>query len=286
MYSQRRNTLHSALEGSENKPSHIQETSTSLEDKGAPHISSNTKSFEDEPFRKRASTFPGKTQRPKITTDKLIKQRTETEESNVHKTATVGGINIVSGTNERQFQQHQGISTVKARINSIYRVDACQSPQPRQRGQACQSPQPGQRGQACHSPQPGQKLHVCQSPQPGQKGQSYHYVSNAKRPYQRRISGVNQNQPKQRDEVVPIDFEDRPSPARQYLTRPIRSSKIVRTKVENKDDNTLDEQVSEISSGSTRPSSSRNTSGSMGSNTGQTALPMISPSNTLSKRNA
>ena len=89
----------------------------------------------------------------------------------------------------------------------------------------------------------------------------------------------------QRQETVQSDTEGRSSPARQYLARPIRSNKFIRTKLDNKEEYTVEEQVSEISSGSTRPPSSRNTSGSINSTTGQTPLPSISPNSLPSKRN-
>ena len=276
MYSQHRNNLYSAIDRSEKKPSQNQEIAETLKE-----VPDNieTRSLDDEPFRKRASTFPGKIQRPAVHINKLIKQRTDDDKScGDNNTDTESDNSAAKSNTNKQLHLTQVIvnGNTKKETGSIQRED------------------------------------VTRSPQTGRKGQSPHYVSNVRHTFQRRIIGINHsqnhNQSNQRQDIVQIsdardctikdkrlygqrqetvqsDTEGRSSPARQYLARPIRSNKFVRTKLDTKEEYTVDEQVSEISSGSTRPPSSRNTSGSMNSTTGQTPLPSISPNSLPSKRN-
>ena len=265
MYSQRRNTLHSAIERSELKHKQLEDTSTSLGTENVIDKVIENSSPENEPFRERASTFPGKTQRPKIDLQKLIKQRAEINNNSSENLAVLDNKtsaenknnNYNNNNNLRRFQKHQPGSPVKARRFSVHREEP-----------------------------------ISKSPQPGQKAPSPYYVSNVKRPYQRRIIGMGQPKTKLGDEIhVPSpEPEARMSPTRQYLTRPVISNKIMRPQTENKQEFkqeiAVDEQVSEISSGSTRQSSSRNTNGSVASNTGSAALPSISPISANYKRNS
>lgn len=252
-YSQRRTTLHSAIERAEN-------TAVSLQTEEVTENVSETTRTEDEPFRKRAYSLPGKLQRPNISINKMVK-RTENEDQVDKRDSKSLNDNTCPDKTVKQYQRHQPVSPVRARRNNVYREEYLS-----------RSPQPGQR-----------------SPQPGQKSPTLYYISNIKRPFQRRIYVPTVGQSVQRpvDDASPSPSpvpEGRASPMRQHLTRPARSNKIIRTREELKDELTVDEQVSEISSGSTHPSSSRHTNGSVNSNSGQTVLPSISASAAANKR--
>ena len=246
-YSHRRTTVHSAIERGEDKSKQSENTSTSLGNEEEKEIQLENVTNKDEQFRKRAFSFPGKIQRPKVANNKLIQQRLENEntvDKDDSKTSNDNSVN--DNVVKQQYQRHQPTSPVRARRNSAYREEP-----------------------------------ISRSPQPGQKSPTPFYVSSIKRPLQRRVHIPSVSQSVSASSPEP---EGRVSPVRQYLTRPVRTNKIIRERVEIKDELTVDEQVSEISSGSTHPSSSRHTSGSVNSSSGQTGLPSISPIITVNKR--
>ena len=254
-YSQKRATLHSAIERGKDKSKQSENTSTSLGNEEEKENQSENIASEDEQFRKRAFSFPGKIQRPKVAINKLIQQRLENED-NAEKgeSRTSNDDNGSDKVVKVQYQRHQPTSPVRARRNSAYREEP-----------------------------------ISRSPQPGQKSPTPFYMSTIKRPFQRRAHipsvSLSMQRPSDRTEIPSSpEPEGRTSPVRQHLTRPVRTNRIIRARVDAKDELTVDEQVSEISSGSTHPSSSRHTNGSVNSNSGQTGLPSISPSSPVSKR--
>ena len=265
-YSQRRTTLHSAIERSKDTTKQSENTSTSLGNEEEKENQLETTTSDDEQFRKRAFSFPGKIQRPKVAVNKLIQQRAENEsnvdnvnmksnkDNNVNKVKNNASDDNNVGDNvmKIQYQRHQPQSPVRARRNSAYRDEL-----------------------------------LSRSPQPGQKSPTPFYI---KRPFQRRAQipsvSLSMQRPSDRVELPSSpEPEGRASPVRQHLTRPVRTNRIIRARVEVKEELTVDEQVSEISSGSTHPSSSRHTNGSVNSNSGQTGLPSISsPNSPIMKR--